>query len=168
MSATTYRITLLPGDGIGPEIMEQACRVLDTLGERFGFCCACTEALLGGRAIDETGDPFPEETQRLVADCDAVLLAAIGGPKWDTTDPDQPRPEQGLLRLRKALGVYANLRPVRIFDALRGASALKPELLEGVDLLVVRELIGGLYFGARERFYDEEGAGISGARGQRA
>ncbi|MCL2882311.1 MAG: 3-isopropylmalate dehydrogenase [Coriobacteriia bacterium] len=164
----TYRITLLPGDGIGPEIMAQARRVLDTLGARFGFSCAYAEALLGGAAIDATGDPFPEETRQLVADCDAVLLAAIGGPKWDTTDPDKPRPEQGLLGLRKALGAYANLRPVRIFDALRGASPLKPQRLEGVNLLVVRELIGGLYFGARERFYDEENAGAGGVPGQRA
>ena len=166
--AETYRITLLPGDGIGPEIMAQARRVLDALGERFDFTCNFTEALLGGAAIDATGDPFPEQTRALVMDCDAVLLAAIGGPKWDTTDPDQPRPEQGLLGLRKALGAYANLRPVRIFDALRDASPLKPQRLEGVDLLVVRELIGGLYFGARERFYDEEGAGADGATGQRA
>lgn len=168
MEALTYRVTLLPGDGIGPEIMVQARRVLDTVGERFGFTCRYIEALLGGAAIDATGDPFPPATQELVADCDAVLLAAIGGPKWDTTDPARPRPEQGLLRLRKALGVYANLRPVRIFDALRDASPLKPELLEGTDLLVVRELTGGLYFGARERLYGEPGAGVGGGAGQRA
>ena len=99
---------------------------------------------------------------------DAVLLAAVGGPKWDTTDPNAPRPEQGLLGIRKGLGLYTNLRPVQIFDALAGASTLKPEVIAGVDLMIVRELTGGLYFGKRERFYDEEGAGINGAKGQRA
>ena len=97
-----------------------------------------------------------------------MLLAAVGGPKWDTTDPGAPRPEAGLLGIRKGLGLYTNLRPVQIFDALAGASTLKPEVIEGVDLMIVRELTGGLYFGKRERFYDEEGAGTDGAKGQRA
>ena len=164
----TYRIALLPGDGIGPEITLQARRVLDALAARFGFSFDYTEGLLGGAAIDATGNAFPEETKRLVNDCDAVLLAAIGGPKWDMADPDKPRPEQGLLGLRKMLGVYANLRPIRVFDALREASPLKPELLEDVDILIVRELTGGLYFGERRHLYDQEGAAANGAPGQRA
>ncbi|MDR0309119.1 MAG: 3-isopropylmalate dehydrogenase [Coriobacteriales bacterium] len=163
-----YHIALLPGDGIGPEIADQAKLVLDALAPLFDLEFKYSEGLLGGVAIDETGDPFPQETQHLVANCDAVLLAAIGGPKWDTVDPDKPRPEQGLLGLRKSLGAYANLRPVRIFDALSGASPLRPERLEGVDMLIVRELTGGLYFGKRERFYDLEGAGSNGKTGQRA
>ena len=97
-----------------------------------------------------------------------MLLAAVGGPKWDTTDPEKPRPEQGLLGIRKALGLYTNLRPVQIFAALSQASTLKPEVIDGVDMMIVRELTGGLYFGKRERFYDEEGAGTNGAKGQRA
>ena len=97
-----------------------------------------------------------------------MLLAAVGGPKWDTTDPAKPRPEQGLLGIRKALGLYTNLRPVQIFNALADASTLKPEIVDGVDMMIVRELTGGLYFGRRERFYDEEGCGTNGAAGQRA
>jgi len=163
-----YHIALLPGDGIGPEITAQATRVLDALAAKFDFSFNYTSGLLGGSAIDATGDPFPPQTQALVTSSDAVLLAAIGGPKWDTTDPDAPRPEQGLLGLRKTLGVYANLRPVRVFDALRNASPLKAELLEGVDLMIVRELIGGLYFGRRERLYNQPSAATDGNAGQYA
>ncbi|MBN1193325.1 MAG: 3-isopropylmalate dehydrogenase [Coriobacteriia bacterium] len=165
---TTYRICLLPGDGIGPEITAEAVKVLGVIGERFGATFEFDEALLGGAAIDATGTALPESTLTIAHAADAVLLAAIGGPKWDTTDPDKPRPEQGLLGIRKALGLYANLRPVRIFDALKDASSLKPEYLEGVDMLIVRELTGGLYFGARARERDVEGAGTGGAPGQRA
>lgn len=114
------------------------------------------------------GEPLPQATLDAAKAADAVLLAAVGGPKWDTTDPNAPRPEQGLLGIRKGLGLYTNLRPVQIFDALAGASTLKPEVIAGVDLMIVRELTGGLYFGKRERFYDEEGAGTNGAKGQRA
>ena len=163
-----YRIVLLPGDGIGPEIMIQATKVLNALSAKFDFAFDYREGLLGGVAIDATGSPFPPATQELVSDCDAVLLAAIGGPKWDTVSPDQPRPEQGLLDIRKKLEAYANLRPVRIFSALAGASPLKSELLDGVDMLIVRELTGGLYFGARQRIYDEPGAASDGGPGQRA
>ena len=102
------------------------------------------------------------------APSDAVLLAAVGGPKWDTTDPAAPRPEQGLLGIRKELGLYTNLRPVQIFNALADASTLRPEIVDGVDMMIVRELTGGLYFGRRERFYDEPAAGVNGAPGQRA
>ncbi len=168
MSERTFRICLLPGDGIGPEITAEAVKVLDVLGERFGASFVYEEALLGGAAIDATGSALPDATLEVAHRADAVLLAAIGGPKWDTTDPEKPRPEQGLLGIRKALGLYANLRPVKIFDALRGASTLKPEFLEGVDMLIVRELTGGLYFGDRARDYDVEGAGENGAAGMRA
>lgn len=165
---TTYRICLLPGDGIGPEIIAEGVKVLDAVGAKFDTSFEYTEALLGGIAIDETGTALPDDTLRAAESSDAVLLAAVGGPKWDTTDPEKPRPEQGLLGIRKALGLYANLRPVRIFKALADASSLKPEIIEGVDLMIVRELTGGLYFGARERFYGEDGCGVCGAAGQRA
>ena len=164
----TYRICLLPGDGIGPEIIAEGVKVLDAVGAKHGAAFAYTEALIGGCAIDATGAALPDETLDVAKASDAVLLAAVGGPKWDTTDPAKPRPEQGLLGIRKALGLYTNLRPVQIFSALAGASTLKPEIVDGVDLMIVRELTGGLYFGRRERFYDEEGCGTDGAAGQRA
>lgn len=168
MSTTTYRICLLPGDGIGPEITAEAVKVLCAIGEREGVAFEFAEALLGGIAIDETGTALPEATLEAAHAADAVLLAAIGGPKWDTTDPAKPRPEQGLLGIRKGLGLYANLRPVKLFPALAGASTLKAEALEGVDMLIVRELTGGAYFGERAREYDVAGAGVDGAAGQRA
>jgi len=165
---TTHRICLLPGDGIGPEITAEAVKVLGAIGSRHGVSFAFDEALLGGVAIDATGTALPEETLVKAQAADAVLLAAIGGPKWDTTDPAKPRPEQGLLGIRKALGLYANLRPVKIFDALRDASSLKPQYLEGVDMLIVRELTGGLYFGDRARETGVEGAATGGGAGMRA
>ncbi len=157
MSEGTFRICMLPGDGIGPEIMAEADKVLAALGARFGATFVFEEGLLGGAAIDETGSPLPDETLERAKRADAVLLAAIGGPKWDTTHPDKPRPEQGLLGLRKELGLYANLRPVRVFEPLAEASSLKPEAIAGVDMLIVRELTGGLYFGDRARVRDERG-----------
>jgi len=163
-----YRICLLPGDGIGPEITAEAVKVLLAIGERWAVTFTFDEALLGGAAIDATGSALPVETLDAAEKADAVLLAAIGGPKWDTTNPDKPRPEQGLLGIRKALGLYANLRPVRIFPPLKDASSLKPEVLEGVDMLIVRELTGGLYFGARARELDVPGAGGDGVAGMRA
>ncbi len=165
---TSYNVCLLPGDGIGPEIIAEGRKVLDAVGAKYETTFSYTEALLGGIAIDETGEALPAETLEVAQASDAVLLAAVGGPKWDTTDPEKPRPEQGLLGIRKALGLYANLRPVRIFKALADASTLKPEVIDGVDMLIVRELTGGLYFGKRERFYDEAGCGTNGAAGQRA
>ena len=165
---TTYKICLLPGDGIGPEIIAEGVKVLDAIGRKYDVGFDYTEALLGGAAIDATGTAFPDETLKIAQESDAVLLAAVGGPKWDTTDPDKPRPEQGLLGIRKALGLYTNLRPVQIFTALAGASTLKPEVIDGVDMMIVRELTGGLYFGERERFYDEEDSGPDGSNGQRA
>lgn len=168
--AKTYKICLLPGDGIGPEIIVEGTKVLDALGKKYDVNFEYTEALMGGCAIDATGGKtsLPDETIELAKASDAVLLAAVGGPKWDTTDPEKPRPEQGLLGIRKALGLYINLRPVRIFESLRDASSLKPEYLEGVDLLMVRELTGGLYFGKRDREYDVAGAGVDGKPGMRA
>ncbi len=164
----SYKICLLPGDGIGPEIIAEGCKVLDAVGRKYGVSFDYTEALLGGCAIDATGSAFPDETLAAAQAADAVLLAAVGGPRWDTTDPEKPRPEQGLLGIRKALGLYTNLRPVQIFNALAGASTLKPAIIDGVDLMIVRELIGGAYFGERKRFYDEPGSGVNGAPGQRA
>jgi 3-isopropylmalate dehydrogenase len=136
------RIVLLPGDGIGPEIVGAARRLLDTLGE-FEF----SEELMGGCSIDAHGTALTDAVLDACRAADAVLLGAVGGPKWDTTDPDAPRPEQGLLGLRKGMGLYANLRPVRPSPALIGASPLKEDRILGTDLLVVRELTGGIYFG---------------------
>lgn len=163
-----HRICLIPGDGIGPEIVAEAVKVLDAAGRRHGVGFSYVEADLGGVAIDRHGDPFPQETLETIQDSDAVLLGAVGGPKWDTTVPGAPRPEQGLLRMRKALGLFANLRPVKVFPALADASTLKRGSIEGVDLIIVRELTGGLYFGERGRDGDVEGAGVDGGRGQRA
>lgn len=146
-----YKITVLAGDGIGPEITEQALRVLDAAASRFGFEVETGHALLGGAAIDATGVPLPDETVEMCKSSDAVLLGAVGGPKWDNL-PGDKRPEKGLLEIRSALGLFANLRPALVYPALRGASPLKDEILgEGLDLLVVRELTGGIYFGNRGR-----------------
>ncbi|HKH65334.1 MAG TPA: 3-isopropylmalate dehydrogenase [Solirubrobacterales bacterium] len=136
------RIVVLAGDGIGPEIVAAARQVLDALGE-FSY----EEQLMGGCSIDEHGTALTDAVLDACRDADAVLLGAVGGPKWDTTDPDAPRPEQGLLGLRKGMGLYANLRPVRPSPALVGASPLREERISGTDLLVVRELTGGIYFG---------------------
>ena len=163
-----YKICCLPGDGIGPEIIAEGKKVLAAVGARFGVDFACEDALIGGAAIDVTGEPLPAATLEAAQASDAVLLAAVGGPKWDTTDSSKPRPEQGLLGIRKALGLNTNLRPVQIFAPLASASTLKPEVIDGVDLMIVRELTGGLYFGARHRYYDEAGAGPDGTPGQRA
>ena len=143
------KIVVLPGDGIGPEITHAALRVLDRLGE-----FETEEQLIGGAAIDATSEPLPRATIDACRDADAVLLAAVGGPKWDSTDPDAPRPEQGLLGIRKELGLFANLRPVRPVPALYDASPLRRDRIEGTDLLVVRELTGGIYFGQRGRDVD--------------
>jgi 3-isopropylmalate dehydrogenase len=141
------RVITLSGDGIGPEIMDAALRVLAELAPDV----ETEEHLFGGASIDAHGTALTDETLRACRASDGVLLAAVGGPKWDSTDPDAPRPEQGLLGLRKELGLFANLRPVRPIPALLDASTLKREVLEGTDLLVVRELTGGIYFGEKTR-----------------
>ncbi|MBT8492996.1 MAG: 3-isopropylmalate dehydrogenase [Deltaproteobacteria bacterium] len=149
-------IVLLPGDGIGPEIVAATRRVLDKVAQVFGHDLSFGEELIGGAAIDDSGKALPEQTLSACKDADAVLLGAVGGPKWD--DPNaKVRPEQGLLAIRKGLGLFANLRPVKAVPALYDASPLKNERLEGVDILVVRELTGGLYFGKRGREKTEDG-----------
>jgi 3-isopropylmalate dehydrogenase len=148
--ADTPNIVVLPGDGIGPEIVAAARQVLDSLGE-FSY----DERLMGGCSIDEHGTALTDEVLEACKAADAVLLGAVGGPKWDTTNPDDPRPEQGLLGLRKGMGLYANLRPVRPSPALMGASPLREDRISGTDLLVVRELTGGIYFGDSGREGDK-------------
>ncbi len=147
----TQTIVLLPGDGIGPEILPAAVQVLEAAAPG---AFAYEEHAFGGASIDAHGTALRDETLAACADADAVLLAAVGGPRWDTTDPVRPRPEQGLLGLRRGLGLFANLRPVRPLPALYDASPLRRERIEGTDLLVVRELTGGIYFGEKTRSAD--------------
>ena len=144
-----YKIAVIPGDGIGPEVTAEAIKALDAVGEKFGHKFEYTYLLAGGAAIDKTGRCIPEETVEKAKNSDAVLLGAVGGPKWDSLPGDE-RPEKALLGLRKALGLYANLRPAIMFDELKSACPLKDEkVIGGLDLLVVRELTGGIYFGER-------------------
>jgi len=144
-----YKIAVVPGDGIGPEVVEQALRVLDKIGEKYGHTFEYTKVLAGGCAIDEYGECLPQSTIDVCKASDAVLLGAVGGWKWDTLPGDQ-RPERALLGLRKELGLFANLRPAILFDELAQACPLKPEIIEGgLDIVVVRELTGGIYFGEK-------------------
>lgn len=141
-----YRIAVLPGDHVGPEVMQEGIKVLQRVGELYNLQFALREGLVGGAAIDATGDPLPESTLQLCHDSDAVLFGSVGGPEWDAM-PSDKRPERGLLRLRQALDLYANLRPAKLYSALVDASSLKREVVEGIDLLVVRELVSGIYYG---------------------
>ncbi|KUK36098.1 MAG: 3-isopropylmalate dehydrogenase [Thermacetogenium phaeum] len=150
-------VLLLPGDGIGAEIVPEAVKALKAVGKRYQIRFRFREALIGGTAYDACGHPLPEETLRLCEESDAILLGAIGGPKWDNL-PVELRPEMGaLLPLRKKLGLYANIRPALLFPALIEASPLKPEIVSGMDLVVVRELTGGLYFGTKKREFVDNG-----------
>ena len=150
-----YRIGVIKGDGIGPEIIDEAIKVLDAVSVAQGFNLKYEEMLLGGAAIDETGVPLPDETVQGVKKCDAVLFGAIGGPKWDNLERHL-RPETGLLGLRKEMGTFANLRPAMVYDELVNASSLKPEVIQGVDIMVVRELTGGIYFGQPRELHEEK------------
>ncbi|MBA1432016.1 MAG: 3-isopropylmalate dehydrogenase [Epsilonproteobacteria bacterium] len=152
----SYKIALIKGDGIGPEIVDEAVKVLDAVASYSGFHFNYEELLMGGCAYDITGDPLPQETISGSLNSDAVLFGAIGGEKWDNL-PREKRPESGLLRFRKELGVYANLRPAVVYDELANASSLKPEIVRGVDLMVVRELIGGIYFGEPKGRTEDKG-----------
>jgi len=152
-----YRIAVLPGDGIGAEIVPEAVKVLKAIGEKYGHRFDFREGLVGGSAFDEVGVPLPSETLKLCQESQAVLLGAIGGPKWEDL-PVELRPEVGaLLPLRKYLGLYANLRPAYLFPDLVDASTLKPEVIQDIDIMVVRELTGGMYFGEKSRKQSEDG-----------
>lgn len=152
-----YKITVLRGDGIGPEIVNECIKVLDKAGEKFGFSFDYNDQLLGGCAIDATGVPYPAETAAACKASDAVLLGAVGGPKWDDQPGGSNRPEKGLLAIREDLGLFANLRPAKIFAPLKSASPIKEEIIgDGLDILIVRELTGGIYFGDRGT-YEENG-----------
>ena len=153
-SASTRTIAVFAGDGVGPEVMAEALKVLNALGTSSGLDLAFTHMLIGGAAIDAYGTPLRDQDAERARVADAVLLGAVGGPKWDNPDA-AIRPEQGLLRIRKSLGLYANLRPVAAVDALAAASPIKAQVLQGTDLLVVRELTGGIYFGRPSRQWRE-------------
>ena len=145
------KITVLPGDGVGPEVTREAIRVLAEIGDIFGITIETEEHLIGGIAISQTGSPLPDATLNACRESDAVLLGAVGSPEFDHLKPEQ-RPEAGLLGLRQALGGFANLRPAKAFPALIDSSPLRTEIFEGTDLLIVRELLGGLYFGTPRGF----------------
>jgi len=160
-----FTIAVLPGDGIGPEIVKQAVKVMDAVSEKFGLKLNYKYGLIGGAAIDEFGVPFPDETKEIILSSDAVLLGAVGGPKWDNL-PFEIRPERALLGMRKLLNAFANLRPAKLYDELIDASTLKPEVVRGVDIMVVRELTSGIYFGIPKGIFvdGDERVGINTLR----
>lgn len=149
-------IAVLPGDGIGPEIVREALKVLDVLNREYGLDAEWEEAAIGGAGYDASGDPYPEGTRSLAREADAVLLGAVGGPQWEVFDKPL-RPEAGLLGIRADLGLFANYRPTRVYRQLLDASTLKPEVIDGVDIMVVRELVGGVYFGQPRGIVEEKG-----------
>ncbi len=151
-----FKIAVLKGDGIGPEIVDATLRVLEKIAELYGVEFSFQEGLIGGIAIDKTGDPLPDETLELCKSSDAVLLGAVGGPKWDDL-PTHKRPEKGLLRIRKELDLFANLRPAKVWEPLIDSSPLKPEVVKGTDMLVVRELTGDVYYGEPRGIFEENG-----------
>jgi len=145
-----FKIAILPGDGIGPEVIAESVKILKIIGKKYGHSFDLYNGIIGGVAIDEFANPIPNETLSIIEKSDAILFGAVGGPKWD--DPDAKiRPEDGILFLRKSLNLFANLRPIKIFPSLINTSPIKPELLNGVDIIVVRELTGGLYFGTPKK-----------------
>src|SRR6195256_3362334 len=148
------KILVLPGDGIGAEVTRAAVRVLRHVAQKWNHSLNLTEGLLGGIAIHKTGNPLPEETVRLASEADATLMGAVGLPEFDNAPPEK-RPEKGLLGIRKTLGVYANLRPVRSYKALLDSSPLKNELVDGTDMIIVRELTGGIYYGTPRGIFDD-------------
>jgi 3-isopropylmalate dehydrogenase len=150
------KIAVLPGDGIGPEIMKQGVAVMDAIAKKFGHEVSYKEALCGAHAIDAVGDPFPEETFQICKDADAVLFASVGDPKYDNDPTAKVRPEQGLLAMRKKLGLFANIRPMQTFDCLVHKSPIKEEIVRGADFVCIRELTGGMYFG--EKYQDNDKA----------
>jgi 3-isopropylmalate dehydrogenase len=152
------KITILPGDGIGKEVTESGKKVLEQIAECFGHEFSFDEAMIGHEAIEATGNPLPDETLKKLKNTDAILFGAVGHPKYDNDPTAKVRPEQGLLKMRKELGLYANLRPIKLFDELLGASSIKPEILKGADILFFRELTGDVYFGERGRRDDNKTA----------
>jgi 3-isopropylmalate dehydrogenase len=154
-----HKILILPGDGIGPEVVAQAVRVLEALRARHGFACELEHGLIGGAAIDAHGVPLPSATLGQAERSDAILMGAVGGPKWDGVEREI-RPERGLLKIRSALALFANLRPALCFDELAEASTLKPEVLRGLDVLIVRELTGGIYYGTPRGIVEEQGVRV--------
>ncbi|MDD3520441.1 MAG: 3-isopropylmalate dehydrogenase [Actinomycetota bacterium] len=150
------KIMVLPGDGIGPEIVNETLKVMDFFIEKSNLEISYDFGDIGGIAIDKYGIPLKDETLEMCKNSDAVLLGAVGGPKWETTEPGKPRPEDALLKVRKEMSLFANLRPVKIYKSLIDSSTLKKEVIEGVDILVLRELTGGIYFGKRERIIADD------------
>ena len=154
--STTKKVLMLPGDGIGPEVMRQVQRVMDWMAKKRSVNFEITEGLIGGASIDAHNNPLTDETLADAMAADAVLLGAVGGPKWDDM-PFDIKPERGLLKIRKEMGLFANLRPALVFDALVGASTLKEDIVKGLDIMILRELTGGIYFGQPRGIEERDG-----------